>query len=115
MVLAPIVPARAAELRELLESMNHAPGRVNADNSLVPFGRFTTLHFARFVILDDLTTSDIGVYDLPAREYPLYLVFLGDVDGSETAFSQVASRMRVGRFAQTFFPVARISGPIPIC
>ena len=86
MVLAPIVPARAAELRELLESMNHAPGRVNADNSLVPFGRFTTLHFARFVILDDLTTSDIGVYDLPTREYPLYLVFLGDVDGSETAF-----------------------------
>ena len=56
MMLAPIVPARAAELRELLESMNHAPGRVNADNSLVPFGRFTTLHFARFVILDDLTT-----------------------------------------------------------
>jgi len=86
MVLAPIVPAREEELRALLAAMNDSPGIVDPQNALVPFGRFTTLHFARFVILDDLTTGDIGVYGLPTREYPLYLAFLGDVDGSETAF-----------------------------
>ena len=86
MVLAPIVPAREAELRGLLESMNDSPGIVDPHNALIPFDRFTTLHFARFVILDDLTTGDIGVYGLPARVYPLYLAFLGDVDGGETAF-----------------------------
>ena len=86
MVLAPINPARETELRELLDSMNDSPGIVDPGNALVPFGRFTTLHFARFVILDDLTTGDIGVYGLPTREYPLYLALLGDVDGGETAF-----------------------------
>ena len=86
MVLAPIVPAREEELRRLLCSMNDSPGIVDPHNALVPFGRFTTLHFARFVILADQTTGDIDVYDLPTREYPLYLAFLGDVDGSETAF-----------------------------
>jgi hypothetical protein len=86
MVLAPIIPAREAELRRLLDSMNDLPGIVNPHNVLVPFGRFTTLHFARFVILDDQTTGDVGVYGLPPREYPLYLAFLGDVDGGETAF-----------------------------
>jgi len=86
MVLAPIVPARESELRGLLESMNASPGIVDPHNALVPFGRFATLHFARFVIFADQTTEDIGVYGLPAREYSLYLAFLGDVDGSETAF-----------------------------
>lgn len=86
MVLAPIVLAREGELRGLLESMNASPGIVDPHNALVPFGRFTTLHFARFVILADQTTGDIGVYGLATREYPLYLAFLGDVDGSEAAF-----------------------------
>lgn len=86
MVLARIVPAREAELRGLLDSMNTSPGIVDPHNALVPFGRFTTLHFARFVILADQTTGDVGVYGLPTRDYPLYLGFLGDVDGGETAF-----------------------------
>jgi len=52
----------------------------------LPFAEFETLHFARFVILDDKTTEDIRVYGLTPRTYPLYLSFLGDVDGDVSAF-----------------------------
>jgi len=55
MILAPIIPAREAELRQLLASMNDAPGRVNPDNTLIPFAQFDTLHVARLLILDDQT------------------------------------------------------------
>ena len=86
MVLAPIIPERETELRQLFDSMNHAAGVVDPNNTLVPFAEFETLHFARFVILDDKTTEDIRVYGLPPRTYPLYLAFLGDVDGDANAF-----------------------------
>jgi hypothetical protein len=86
MVLAAIDPAREAELRSVLASMNDAPGRVNAENALVPFAQFDTLHFARFVILDDKSLEDVRVYGMPVRAYPLYLAFLGDIDGDPNAF-----------------------------
>jgi hypothetical protein len=86
MVLAPINPERETELRELLDSMNQAPGRVDPNNELIPFAEFDTLHFARFIILDDKTTEDVRVYNLAPRKYPLYLAFLGDVDGDANAF-----------------------------
>src|SRR6266699_7097812 len=86
MVLAPIDPKRETELRQLLDSMNRAPGRVNSDNELIPFTEFDTLHFARFIILDDKTTEDVRVYRLAPRQYPIYLAFLGDVDGDANAF-----------------------------
>jgi hypothetical protein len=86
MILAPVNPRREAELRSLLDSMNDAPGRVNADNALIPFGRSDKIHFARFVILDDSTLEDARIYGEPLRTYPVYLAFLGDVDGDEDAF-----------------------------
>ena len=86
MVVAAIDPARETELRGLLASMNDSPGRVNVDNALIPFGEFDTLHFARFVILDDKTLEDVRVYGLPVRTYPLYLAFLGDFDGDRNEF-----------------------------
>jgi hypothetical protein len=86
MVLAPIIPERHTELRQLLDSMNRAPGQVDPNNALLPFAEFDTLHFARFVILDDKTTDDVRVYGLKPRSYPLYLAFLGDVDGDAIAF-----------------------------
>ena len=86
MVVAPIDPRREAELRRLLQSMNDAPGRTNAGNALIPFREFDTLHFARFVILDDKTLEDVRVYGIPVRTYPLYLTFLGDIDGDVNAF-----------------------------
>jgi hypothetical protein len=86
MVLAPIIPERETELRQLLDSMNFGPGQVDPNSALLPFAEFETLHFARFVILDDKTTEDIRVYGLTPRTYPLYLAFLGDVDGDANAF-----------------------------
>ena len=86
MVLAPIIPERESELRKLLDSMNLGPGQLDSNNALLPFAQFDTLHFARFVILDDKTTEDVRVYGLPPRSYPLYLAFLGDVDGDANAF-----------------------------
>src|SRR5262245_55222907 len=86
MVLAPIIPERETELRQLLDSMNHGPGQVDPNNGLLPFAEFETLHFARFVILDDKTTEDVRAYGLAPRIYPLYLAFLGDVDGDANAF-----------------------------
>ena len=86
MVLAPIKPEREADLRQLLDSMNRGPGQVDPNNALLPFDEFDMLHFARFIILDDKTTEDVRVYGLTPRSYPLYLAFLGDVDGDVNAF-----------------------------
>src|SRR5215475_751637 len=86
MILALIVASRLAELRSLLDSMNETPGCVNPNNLLVPFAQLETLHFARFVILDDQTVGDVRVYGLPIRQHPLYLAFLADIDGEEEAF-----------------------------
>src|SRR5436190_9252815 len=102
MVLAPIDPRREAELRGLLASMNDAPGRVNAANALIPFGEFDTLHFVRFVILDDKTHEDVSVYGMPGRTYPLYLVFLGDIDGDVNAFLGKLVK-RAGKGLRTIF------------
>ena len=86
MVLAPIMPHREAELRLLLASMNDAPGRVNANNALFPFAQFDRIHVARFLIIDDKTTGDRSAYRLPPANYPLYLCFLGDIDGDADSF-----------------------------
>jgi hypothetical protein len=86
MVVAPIAQQRLAELRELLGRMTDAPGRAYADNPIIPFGRFDTLHFARLLIVDDKTLDDIRAFRVPRRSFPLYLAFLGDVDGDAEAF-----------------------------
>jgi hypothetical protein len=92
MVLAPIVPAREIELRALLASMNEGLGRVNPANALIPFARLGSVHFARLLILEDKTVEDVRVYGLTPQKYPLYLAFLGDVDGDADAFlSEVAT------------------------
>lgn len=103
MVLAPIDPERVQELRELLDSMSTAPGRVNANNSLIPFAQFDTLHFARLIILDDKTLNDTRVYGGgPAPIYPLYLAFLGDIDGDVDAFFEELAR-RAGEGLRAIF------------
>jgi hypothetical protein len=102
MILAPVDPQREEELRRLLASMNGAPGRVNPHNALIPFARFDTLHFARLFILDDLTLGDVEVYGLPRRTYPLYLAFLGDVDGEADAFLETLARHAQGGLRAIF-------------
>jgi hypothetical protein len=85
MVVAPIIAGREAELRRLLASMNQEPGTADPDNTLVPFGKITTLHFARFVILEDKTREDLLVYGAPLPSATNSLAFLCDCDGTADA------------------------------
>jgi hypothetical protein len=97
-VAAALKMDREAELRSLLSSMNVSPGVANAQNSLVPFGEFNGLHFARFVILQDQTLEDIHTaYGVPRRDYPLMLAFIADFDGNPDDFrSELARRAADG-------------------
>jgi hypothetical protein len=96
-VLAPIVPAREADLRRLLASMNDAPGRLRPDNGIIPFAQFDRLHMARLLVVDDKTVGDNQVYGIPRPSYPPYLGFLGDVDGDGDAFlAELAARAPEG-------------------
>ena len=92
LVLAAITPEREAELRELLDSMNDAPGRVNPNNALIAFAEFSMIHVARLLILKDNSLDEIKVYGLPRRDYPLYLAFLGNIDGERDAFYEELAR-----------------------
>ena len=74
-VMADILPGHAAPLRQLLETA----GQDAANNSLVPFGKLPTVHFARFFILD--ANNDLQGQPLSPR-----LVLDADVDGAEDAF-----------------------------
>ena len=85
-VCAPIAAGHVGELRALLATMNRRPGNAAPENSLVPFGRFERLHFARFVILDDRTVGELAAYDLPVPTAAPSLAFLGDCDGPADAF-----------------------------
>src|SRR5271170_6089803 len=85
MVAGRIDRQAVAGLQALLSTMNVAPGRVNAANSLVPFEKLENIHFARFVILDDQTYNDLQLFGLH-RDYPLYLAFLCDFDGDLEEF-----------------------------
>lgn len=86
MTVAPLSRGSEGALRELLAGMNFEPGRVNPENSLIPFARLERLHFARLLVLEDQTLDDIKVYGLPRAEYPLSLAFLGDFDGDYDSF-----------------------------
>jgi hypothetical protein len=87
MIVAPLDRSRIARMRELLATLNSQPGMADPNNALVPFARFENLQFARFVVLDDQTTGDINMlYGLHRPEPPVYLAFLGDIDGSYDAF-----------------------------
>ena len=85
MVAAPVEPGHEADLRALLATMNLSPGVADPLNALVPFGRFESLHVARFVILEDETVGDLAAYGGSLPDAPTYLVFLGDCDGSPAA------------------------------
>ncbi len=108
MIVAAIVPEHEATLRQLLASMNDAPGRVNANNALIPFAQFDTLHVARLLILDDQTTADIRIHGEPVTTYPLYFALLGDIDGTEDAFLDRAGAACAGGLARTVCLLRRL-------
>ncbi len=86
MVVAPLDADRVGDLRKLLASMNRHPGVADPQNALIPFGQLDRLHFARLVIFDDQTLSDISAYGMPAQDFPRSLAFLGDCDGPADEF-----------------------------
>jgi hypothetical protein len=101
-IVANIKPERKRDLKELLASMNVAPGQVDPLNPIIPFRHFANLHFARCVILDDLTIADITAYGLPAPSYPTHFIFLGDVDGDAEPFMKALAE-RAGTGLATIF------------
>lgn len=107
-ILAPIEPRRERELRDHLSSMNVAPGRVDINNPLLPFGRLETIHFARIVILNDPTQNDIEIYGVARRARPLYLALLADVDGSADDFLSQLVR-ECGNGLRTLFSCCQLA------
>jgi hypothetical protein len=82
MVIAPLAAGHDEGVRQTLERMNAVPGMADPRNSLLPFGTFEKLHFARFAVLDDPSAADIQVYGVRRAPLPTYLAFMGDCDGS---------------------------------
>ena len=93
-VVAAVADERVADLRALLSTMNLPgfPGAAEPANAIFPFGHFETIHFARFVVLEDHTLGDRAVYpELPKTE-PVYLCFMIDCDGDATELMQRVAR-----------------------
>src|ERR1700722_12122316 len=97
MVVVPVRPGQLPALRDLLRTMNRSPGVVDPLNALVPFAEFRTLHFARFVILDDRNLVDLSAYGETFPGAPIYLAFLGDCDGpSRRLLTALARKAEAG-------------------
>ncbi len=92
MISAPVTVGRIAALRELLATMNAAPGHADPANSLLPFARFEALHVARFVVFEDATVGDLHAYGAAFDDAPVYLLFLGDCDGPAEALLEAFAR-----------------------
>lgn len=86
MITAPVQPGRLQPLRELLASMNNAPGLADPANPLLPFGQLRQLHVARFTLLEARTNDDLLDFGVVPGEWPVSLCFIGDVDGDPGRF-----------------------------
>ncbi len=97
LISAVIREGQLAELRALLATMNASAGLADPENSVLPFGQFDRLHFARLVILEAKTADDIKMYGLAPYEWRPALIFLGDCDGdSESFLTELATRASTG-------------------
>lgn len=97
MIMARIDEAQIDNLRILLASMNKSNGQVDPYNPLVTFAHYSTLHVARFVIIEAKTADDIKEYGLAPYPWQPALVFLGDCDGDSNAFlAQLVARSEPG-------------------
>jgi hypothetical protein len=68
-IAADVAPTSVRPLRALLESM----GEDAAGNDVIPFGHFSTTHFARLLLLEQVEDPD-------GRTIPAKLVYLSDID-----------------------------------
>ncbi len=81
-LVAPVLPAREAALRSLLDSMNECPGQADPRNRLLPFSSFEWIHFARLVLLDDALQVDLAAHGVAPLPLPTCLALLVDGDGT---------------------------------
>ncbi len=115
-IAAKLAPEQVAPLRALLATMTAQPGTADPDNELVPFGRFTQLHFARLVVLDDTCLGDLAAYGSSFPDAPIWLVFLGDCDGRAASAIQALARdaapglRRIFAHCTDFDPAADLAG-----
>jgi hypothetical protein len=86
-VVARIPDDRVGSLRALLATMTLPgfPGAANPANAILPFGAYDTIHFARFVVLEDNTLGDRAPYPQLPKTEPVWLCFLVDCDGDAGA------------------------------
>ena len=90
--------------------MNAVPGMADPRNSLLPFGAFETLHFARFAVLDDPSAADIQVYGVKRAPPPTYLAFMGDCDGSARELLGALARQAESGLREVFAHCADFDG-----
>ncbi|HUU34272.1 MAG TPA: hypothetical protein VMW48_09410 [Vicinamibacterales bacterium] len=115
-VTAPIAPDKEQELRRLLESMNAGPGEVRPDNPLFPFAAFDTIHFARWLIVDDKTQDDTAIDGGVRTTHPPALAFAAEIDGEpEAFFADMAAKAGPGTTAlfaccEGFSPAGDLAG-----
>lgn len=104
MIVAPIRDGQVEPLRALLATMIKLPGHADPANSLVPFGRFDRLHFARFTIIEARTAHEIEAFGVTPRPWRPMLAFLGDVDGDSDSFiTELATHAGTGLKEIFFF------------
>jgi hypothetical protein len=96
-VVAAVADERVEPLRALLATMTLPgfPGTADPKNSILPFGEFDAIHFARLVVLEDNTLGDRAPYlKLPKKE-PTYLCLMVDCDGDATALMRQIAKQCV--------------------
>ena len=86
MIVAPVREGELTALRTLLASMTDLPGHADPANSIIPFGRFDRLHFARFMIIEAKTAHEIKAFGVTPRTWRPTLSFFGDIDGDLEPF-----------------------------
>jgi hypothetical protein len=101
-VIAEVAPERVEGLRAKLETLTRldAPGSADPDNPILPFARYPTIHFARFVVLADHSLGERAAYGLSERE-PVHLLFLVDCDGDAGKLLEVIAHEQP-RLAEIF-------------
>ncbi len=93
-VVAEVPQARVPGLRAALAEMTltGAPGAANPANSVLPFGAYDTIHFARLVVLEDNTLGDRAPYPQLPKTEPTYLCLMIDCDGDGGALLERIAR-----------------------
>src|SRR5687767_7888198 len=85
MIAAPLRAGARPSIDQLLDSMALEPGLANPDNPIIPFARFSKIHFARVLLLDDPTLADRTYFPNLYFPCPVRLALLVVCDGSPKA------------------------------